>query len=87
MSGKRYGVVALLLTWVSCVFAVAPVTVELVEVRKIWDQGPHNAFTDLVWHNQTLYVSYYSSHEAKTSIYLARLKVTPRPASSNKSKD
>ncbi len=23
----------------------------IVEVRKIWDQGPHNAFTDLVWHN------------------------------------
>lgn len=28
-----------------------PVKAELVEVRKIWDQAPHNAFTDLVrWH-------------------------------------
>src|SRR5438128_2355705 len=25
-----------------------PVKAELVEVRKIWDQAPHNAFTDLI---------------------------------------
>lgn len=29
-------------------FAPAAETVELVEVRKIWDQAPHNAFTDLI---------------------------------------
>lgn len=23
---------------------------EIVEVRKIWDRAPHNAFTDLLWH-------------------------------------
>ena len=27
-----------------------PAKPELVEVRKIWDQAPHNAFTDLVRH-------------------------------------
>ena len=26
---------------------------ELVDVRKIWDQAPHNAFTDLVRHEGT----------------------------------
>ena len=29
-------------------FAQAPTGFELVEVKKIWDQAPHNAFTDLV---------------------------------------
>lgn len=33
------------------------------------------SYPGLVWHNDMLYVSYYSSHEGKTSIYLARVKV------------
>lgn len=113
---------------------------KLVEVRKIWDRPPHNAFTDLirfqdtwfvafreaathgytpplgkirvicsrdgkeprglldpeagtlteqlalpsggdssypglVWHDNLRWVSYYSSHESKTSIYLAKVNV------------
>jgi hypothetical protein len=33
--------------------AAVPLKVELVEVKKIWDQAPHNAFTDLVrWKDQ-----------------------------------
>ena len=28
---------------------------KLVEVRKIWDAAPHNAFTDLIWHNNQLF--------------------------------
>jgi len=32
--------------------AAEPAKPELVAVRKIWDQAPHNAFTDLVWHRQ-----------------------------------
>jgi len=33
--------------------AAVPVEVELLEVKKIWDQAPHNAFTDLVcWRDQ-----------------------------------
>ncbi len=58
MSGKRYVIVVLFLTWVSCVFAAAPVTVELVDVRKIWDRGPHNAFTDLVRWNDAFYCAF-----------------------------
>ena len=26
-------------------------SLKLVEVRKIWDKAPHNAFTDIIWHN------------------------------------
>jgi hypothetical protein len=36
------------------------------------------SYPGLVWHDDQLWVSYYSSHEGKTSIYLARLKVVPK---------
>jgi len=58
MIGKRYAVVVLFLTWVSCAFAAAPVTVELVGVKKIWDQAPHNAFTDLARWNDSFYCAF-----------------------------
>jgi len=56
---------------------------ELLEVRRIWDKAKHNAFTDLIRHPDLirhqglLWVSYYSSHEGKTSIYLAKLSIEP----------
>jgi hypothetical protein len=31
----------------------------------------------MVWHEDLLWISYYSSHEGKTSIYLAKVKVPP----------
>ncbi len=33
------------------------------------------SYPGLLWHNDLLYMSYYSSHEGKTSIYLAKVKV------------
>ncbi|MGB2864041.1 MAG: redoxin domain-containing protein, partial [Sedimentisphaerales bacterium] len=39
--------------------------------------GGDTSYPGMAWHNNMLYVSYYSSHEGKTSIYLAKLKVTP----------
>ncbi len=39
--------------------------------------GGDTSYPGLLWHNGLLYVSYYSSHEGKTSIYLAKLKITP----------
>ena len=39
--------------------------------------GGDNSYPGLVWHEGVLWVSYYSSHEGKTAIYLAKLKVTP----------
>ena len=32
-------------------------------------------YTGLVWHNDLLWISYYSSHEGKTSIYLAKVRI------------
>jgi hypothetical protein len=37
--------------------------------------GGDCSYPGMVWHEGMLYVSYYSSHEGKTSVYLARVKV------------
>jgi hypothetical protein len=37
--------------------------------------GGDTSYAGLVWHDGRLWVSYYSSHEGKTSIYLAKVKV------------
>jgi hypothetical protein len=40
--------------------------------------GRDTSYPGLVWHDGMLYVSYYSGHEGKTSIYLAKLRVEPK---------
>jgi len=55
VNGKRFGWVALLLICASGVLADAPVTGEIVAVKKIWDRAPHNAFTDLLRWNGRFY--------------------------------
>ncbi|MFO0890620.1 MAG: exo-alpha-sialidase [Isosphaeraceae bacterium] len=40
--------------------------------------GGDTSYPGLVWHEGELWVSYYSSHEGKTSIYLARVKLPTR---------
>ena len=37
--------------------------------------GGDTSYAGLVWHDDLLWVSYYSSHEATTSIYLAKVRV------------
>ncbi|SVB44741.1 uncharacterized protein METZ01_LOCUS197595 [marine metagenome] len=38
--------------------------------------GGDTSYAVMVWHEDRLWVSYYSSHEKKTSIYLARVRLT-----------
>jgi len=38
--------------------------------------GGDTSYPGLLWHDDVLWVSYYASHQGKTSIYLARVKVT-----------
>jgi len=38
--------------------------------------GGDTSYPGLVWHDGLLWVCYYSSHEGKTSIYLARVRLT-----------
>jgi hypothetical protein len=40
--------------------------------------GGDTSYAGLVWHQRMLWVSYYSSHEGKTAIYLARVRLSPR---------
>jgi hypothetical protein len=40
--------------------------------------GGDTSYPGLVWHDGLLYVSYYSSHEGKTSIYLAKVRLLPQ---------
>jgi hypothetical protein len=37
--------------------------------------GGDTSYPGLLWHNDLLYITYYSTHEAKTSIYLAKVKI------------
>lgn len=39
--------------------------------------GRDTSYPGLLWHNDILYVSYYSGHEGKTSIYIAKVKIKP----------
>ena len=36
--------------------------------------GGDTSYAGLVWHDELLWISYYSSHEGKTNIYLAKVK-------------
>jgi hypothetical protein len=40
--------------------------------------GGDNSYPGLVWHGGKLWISYYSSHEDRSSIYLARVEVGTR---------
>ena len=37
--------------------------------------GGDTSYPGLVWYEGLLWVSYYSSHEGKTSIYLAKVRI------------
>jgi hypothetical protein len=65
MTKKRYFLTVLFFIGTSLSFADVPVTVEVVEVNKIWDKALHNAFTDLVrWRAP-------ASRESNSSFYCA----------------
>lgn len=40
--------------------------------------GGDTSYQGLVWHDGLLWMSYYSSHEGKTSIYMAKVKIEKR---------
>jgi hypothetical protein len=37
--------------------------------------GGDTSYPGMLWHDGLLWLSYYASHEGKTAIYLARVKV------------
>jgi len=52
----------------------------LTETLKL-PSGGDTSYAGLVWHDGMLWISYYSSHEGKTCIYLAKVKLPPQSAS------
>lgn len=51
---------------------------KLTEFLKL-PSGGDTSYAGLVWHEGLLWVSYYSSHEGKTSIYLAKVQMPSPP--------
>lgn len=50
-----------------------PESGKLTEALKL-PSGGDTSYAGLVWHDDLLWISYYSSHEGKTSIYLAKVR-------------
>ena len=46
----------------------------LTEALKL-PSGGDTSYAGMVWHDSRVWISYYSSHEGKTAIYLAQVKV------------
>lgn len=55
--------------------ALARMTLDDYEPVLTLPSGGDTSYPGLVWHDGLLWMSYYSSHEGKTAIYLARIKV------------
>ncbi len=57
--------------------AVASLDVEAKTLTPLLQlpSGGDTSYPGLVWHDGLLWISYYSSHEAKTSIYLAKVRI------------
>lgn len=53
---------------------INPQTGKLTEALQL-PSGGDTSYAGMVWHRNMLWVSYYSSHEEKTSIYLAKVKL------------
>jgi len=47
---------------------------KLIEILKL-PSGGDTSYAGLVWHDDLLWMSYYSSHEGKASIYLAKMRI------------
>ena len=62
------GVVRTSLHWLD------PEKATLTEFMKL-PSGKDTSYAGLVWHEDVLWVSYYSGHEGKTSIYLAKVQL------------
>ena len=62
--------------------AGAPVTTlarmsrDAFDVALVLPSGGDSSYPGMVWHEERLWISYYSSHEGKSSIYLARVSLS-----------
>lgn len=61
-------------------FTIDPASLKVTEILPL-PSGGDTSYPGLVWHDGLLYMSYYSSHEGKTSIYLAKVRLAPAAVS------
>src|SRR5262249_4902556 len=54
---------------------VGPMTLQNARPQVILESGGDCSYPGMVWHEGLLWISYYSSHEGKTDIYLAKVSV------------
>ncbi|MDG4781585.1 sialidase family protein [Micromonospora sp. WMMD961] len=59
----------------TAICSVDPDRGELTELVAL-PSGGDTSYPGLVWHDDLLWVSYYSSHEERTSVYLAEVRLT-----------
>jgi hypothetical protein len=59
----------------TAVCSVDPETGKLTELLAL-PSGGDTSYAGPVWHDNQLWISYYSSHEKKTAIYLAKVRLT-----------
>ncbi len=57
------------------VTVLAKITPTSYERLLEFPSGGDNSYPGYVWHDGLLWMLYYSSHEGKTSIYLAKVKL------------
>jgi hypothetical protein len=50
-------------------------TLEDIEPVLLFPSGGDTSYPGMVWHDGMIWMSYYASHEGKSSIYLAKIKV------------
>src|SRR5439155_23270447 len=55
--------------------AIARMTKDSYQPILTLPSGGDTSYAGLVWHEDLLWVSYYSSHEGKSSIYLAKVRL------------
>jgi hypothetical protein len=58
----------------TAVCSIDPAAGKLTELLAL-PSGGDTSYAGLVWHDGLLWISYYASHEGKTSIYLAKVKL------------
>jgi len=55
---RRFVATALTLLGAATTWAATPIKLELIEAKKIWDEAPHNAFTDLLHFDDQFYCAF-----------------------------
>jgi hypothetical protein len=55
--------------------ALGPLTLDAYDPIVELPSGGDTSYPGFAWHDDMLWVSYYASHEGKTNIYLAKIRL------------